>query len=155
MVLKYPTLNGFVPSWVDLESVATIYGAASLALEDISAIKYGRTIERGVQRGATGRKRKRTTGTPSFEGSITFYQDGWWRFQEELAKKAPRGLVGLAAFDVSLAWSPPLGSKIFKVKMLGCLVNGDALDAAEGNDPHAVEVPLDVMDILVDGKRML
>ncbi len=150
----YPSYNGIALSWLDLECKASIYGGLTLPLVDLKAINWSDSVELGMQRGLNGgRIQKRTRGMYSCESSLTFYVSGWKDFQAELAKKDPR--ITLVHFDLSLSFSLPDSSLIESVNIKGCRVTGRGQNNAEGGDPTEMEIPINPIEIIENGIRLL
>lgn len=158
----YPSIDGVVPSWADIQANALLNdGTAKINLPDIAAIKSGRSVDLGVMKGASGgRVMARTGGEEKSEASITFYLGGWVAFQRELAKYAPlrgnQALIRYVHFDLLVEWTPEGSVEIFRRKMKGCCVIGDAVDSAEGTDAQVSEVPLSTVQVvnIIDGREI-
>ena len=85
----YPILNGVAPSWADIIVRATPEGGALLDVKDIAAINTSCTVEVGEQRGASGgRVIRRTTGSVSYEASMTLYRSGYQKLLRNLVAAA-------------------------------------------------------------------
>lgn len=161
----YPIVNGIAPSWADVIVRATPEGGALVDLKDIAAVNLGITVEVGEQRGASGgRVMKRTTGSVSYAGSITFYRSGFQKFLRALVAAAEaqglvRGnqrLISPVHFTVQVQHTPFNDVEVYERIAKGCRYLGGALAAAEGTDADQIEValsPLEVVDI-IDGKEV-
>lgn len=148
----YPTLNGIEPSWADIGFTFSIPNSAVIQMSDIAALKWGRKVEVGKKRGASGgRVMARTTGQSDYDCTATLYRTGYETLISDLSDIAPtRGtqcLVSLVAFDILVQYTPPGSSEIFQVKIKGCRLLGDSDDAKEGTDPDKVECTLDPIEI--------
>ena len=159
---EYPSLDGVAPSWADIVIKATPIGGNLIDLIDIAAINTNTTVEVGEQRGATGgRVRKRTTGSVSYEASMTLYRTGYQTLLRNLQALAPvRGnqrLVSLVHFQIQVQHTPPGDEEIYEYVLKGCRWMGRALNGAEGTDADQVEVPLSVIEIadIVDGVEVV
>lgn len=162
---SYSSLIDIASSWSDISVVITPESSAKLDSTDIAAISHSGTIERGEQRGASGgRRMKRTTGSVSYEASITFYRSGLRKLVEALIAAAPdyaiRGnqvRIGLVNFDVDIQHSPPGATAISHHRLKGCVLNGYTDDMAEGNDADQIEIPIDPMENvqIVDGQEIV
>lgn len=145
----FPILNGVSPSWADMSFKAIPSGVAIFDMSDVAAVSHGTTIEKGEQRGLSGgRVIKRTTGSQSHEGSITFYRDGFQKALTNLAALAPlRGnqrAMGLVAFDAIIQHTPHNSVDIYEVRWKGVYFLGDSMSHAEGTDADKVEVALSI-----------
>lgn len=145
----FPILNGVPPSWADMSCKAIPSGVAIFDMADVAAINHGTTVEKGEQRGLSGgRVLKRTTGSQSHEGSITFYRDGFQRAMAALSALAPvRGnqrAMGLVQFDLIIQHTPHNNPDIFEVRLKGVYFLGDSMSHAEGTDADKVEVALSI-----------
>jgi hypothetical protein len=159
--IEFPILDGICPSWADVKVTAVITGGPVVEMKDIKAINSGRSLEVGVQRGAGGRKKKRTTGQPDDEGSITLYRSGFQDALRALAAVAPqRGnerMISLVHFNIIWQYSVLGDPQIYERRMKGCRWMGDTMNDTEGSDPQEVEVPLSVMQIadVIDGVEVV
>lgn len=158
----FPLLNGYAPSWADIQVTSTLYNGPLVAISDISALKWDDKVEVGSQKGVSGgRVTRRTVGEASREASITFYRNGWRNFVKQLMTLAPdranQKAISLVAFDVLVQHTPPDDEEIYQVKIKGCRVLGRAGDYKEGTDPDTVEVPLSVAEIveIIDGVEVV
>lgn len=158
---EYPIVNGIAPSWADIVVKASPEGAALVDLKDIAAISTARTVEVGEQRGASGgRVMRRTTGSVSYEMSITFYRSGFQKFLRALAAIAPtRGnqkAISLVHFGVTIQHTPQGDDEVYERRCKGCRVLTDTLDSAEGTEADQVEVSISVVEIVdvVDGAEV-
>jgi hypothetical protein len=162
---EYPIYNGIAPSWADVSARITPEGAPLCEMRDLAAVNLARSIEVGWQRGTGGGKRRRTTGQPDEEGSITFYRYGFDDCLVTLTTAAEaqgfvRGnqvLVSLVVFDIEVKHTPPGSDRIFHRIGRGCRFISDALAAAEGTDADQIEVGLSVAQIvdIVNGKEIV
>lgn len=164
-VQSYSSLVETASSWSDIAVAITPDSSAKMDATDIAAISHSGAIERGEQRGASGgRVQMRTTGSVSYEGSITFYRSGLRKFVRALVAAAPdyamRGnqvRIGLVKFDIDVQHSPPGATEISHHRMKGCSLNGYTDDMAEGNDADQIEIPVSPMENvqMVDGKEVV
>lgn len=162
----YPILNGIAPSWADIIVRCTPEGAPLIDVKDISAINTSATVEVGEQRGASGgRVMRRTTGSVSYEASMTLYRSGYQKFMRALsAAAASKGLVrgnqhaiAMVHFDIQIQHTPINDVEIYERVIRGCRCLGSAVNGAEGTDADTVEVtlsPLEIVDI-IDGKEVV
>lgn len=161
----YPVLDGIAPSFADIALKITPAGGPILTTKDFAALSSGRTVEVGEQRGASGgRVMRRTTGSISYEASITFYRSGLQKLLRAFAGLAPtRGnqkIVGLVHFGVQIQHTPPFASgdvEIYERRWKGCRIIGDTHDNAEGTDADQIEVPVSVIEIvdIIDGQEVV
>jgi hypothetical protein len=159
---SYPLLNGVAPSFADVVLKITPDGGPVLTTEDFAALSDGRTVEVGEQRGASGgRVMRRTTGSISYEASITFYRSGYQKLYREMAKLAPsRGnqkVISVVTFAVQIQHTPFGSDEVFDRRWRGCRILGDALSLAEGTDADQIEVPVSVIEIVdvIDGQEIV
>lgn len=163
----YPSLGGIEPSWADIKFTYTVNGGgAGFGMASIAALKWGRKLELGKRRGASGgRVTARTTGQSDYEASATFYRDGLDTVLIALANQAKvqnfvRGnqvLIGLVSFDILVQHTPPGSSAIYTTKIKGCRFLGESDDMKEGVDPDKVEVNLDPIEIsrIIGGQEIV
>jgi hypothetical protein len=159
---QYPILNGIAPSWADVKVECSIYDGPLVETSDIQAINTSRSVEVGVQRGASGgRVMRRTVGQGDQEASMNLYRSGYQDLIRKLASVAPsRGnerLISLVHFDIQYQYSPPGSVEIYERKILGCRVIGDTMNDTEGSDAQQVEVPLSCVKIVdvIDGVEVV
>lgn len=162
---SYSSLIDTASSWSDIAVAITPSGSAKLDSTDIAAISHSGTIEVGEQRGTSGgRVMATTTGSVSYEGSITFYRSGLRKFIRALLAAAPdyavRGnqiRIGLIRFDVDVMHSPPGVADISHARMKGCRLLGYTDDMAEGNDADQIEIPVKPAEnvMIVDDKEVV
>lgn len=158
----YPSLNDVEPSWADIGVSATIDGGSLLDMVDIKGIKWGRKVEVGEKRGASGgRVMARTTGQGSQEASMTLYRSGMRKLVKGLIAKAPtrgnQAIISLVSFDIVVQHTPPGESEIYEVHIKGCRYLGDDDDMKEGTDPDTLEVTLNPIEIanIVNGVEVV
>jgi hypothetical protein len=159
---EYPVLDGVAPSWADIQINITPSGGALIEMKDIAAITRGSTVEVGEQRGASGgRVLKRTTGSVSYEASLTLYRSGYQKLLRGLKDSAPvRGnqkIISLVHFQVQVQHTPEGEDEIFEYRIKGCRVMGATVNDAEGTDAEQVEVPLSPIEIvdMIDGEEVV
>lgn len=159
---EYPVLDGMAPSFADITVKAKPNGAALIDMVDIAAINTNTTVEVGEQRGASGgRVLRRTTGSVSYEASITLYRSGYQKLIRALKDIATtRGnqkRVSPVAFDITVQHTPPGDVEIYEYRLKGCRLLGRTMNSAEGTDAETVEVPLSVGEIVdvIDGEEVL
>src|SRR5580692_1199088 len=104
---EFPSLNGIAPSWADIGITASITGGTLLGMQAIAGLKWGRKVEIGERRGASGgRVMARTTGSGSQQASGTFYRAGMRQLIKALIPLAPtRGnqvAISTVAFDIMI-----------------------------------------------------
>jgi hypothetical protein len=161
----YPSLNDFEPSWADIQLTFTVNGGGlALGMTDIAGLKWGRKVEVGEKRGASGgRVMARTTGQGSQEASATLYRPGLRALTKALAN-APniqtRGnqlLIGLVSFDIDIFHSPPGEVEVYHTRIKGCRYLGESDDMKEGFDPDKVEINLNPIEIanIINGSEIV
>lgn len=158
----YPIVNGVACSWADIVCKATPEGGAIIDVKDIAAVNISRTVEVGEQRGASGgRVMRRTTGSVSYEMSITFYRSGYQKFIRELAKLATaRGnqkAISLVHFGFQVQHTPQGSDELYDRRAKGCRLLSDAFAHAEGVDADQIEVGVSVIEVvdMVDGEEIV
>jgi len=161
----YPILNGIVPSYADIIVRASPAGAALIEMKDIAACNRSRTVEVGVQKGASGgRDMQRTTGVGGQEFTWTLYRTGYQQLFRALMNAAPASArrgnqvrVSLVHFGIQVQHTPPGSVELFEYRVKGCRVIGDTMAHAEGPDADQVEVPLSVIEIadVIDGVEVV
>jgi hypothetical protein len=149
----FPSLNDNEPSWADIATTFTVSKGPLLAMSSIAGLKWGRKVDTGARRGASGgRVTARTTGEGSQTASASLYRSGMRQLLKGLMTQAPkRGdqlLIGLVAFDILIQHTPPGESEIYQVKIKGCRYLEDADDMKEGADPDKIDITLNPMEIV-------
>jgi hypothetical protein len=159
--LDFPVFDGIAPGWADIGLTISGSNVSLVQVGDIAAVSFGYTVEVGEQREG-GRVIKRTRGSVSYEGSITFYASGWQKVLRALVEAAPRNAKGqaqlsLVHFNVHRIWAPPGSTDLLEDKAKGCRILGRTIDASEGDDAQQVEVPLSVLELVdvIDGIEVL
>lgn len=157
----FPVYDGVAPSWADFALRISGTNINLCEVGDVAACSFGWTVEVGEQREG-GRVIKRTRGSVSNEGSITFYASGWQKVMRALLQAAPRNAksqaqLSLVHFDVHRIWTPPGSTDLLEDKAKGCRILGRTIDASEGDDAQQVEVPLSVLELVdvIDGVEIL
>jgi hypothetical protein len=156
----YPVLDGIAPSWADIAVKLAANGAALIELKDIKAINTGCKIEVGSQY-AGGRVMKRTTGSSTYDASMTVYREAWQRMLRTLKGVAPKrgnqSILGLVHFGINVQHTPPGSVELFEYRIKGCRILGRNLNGAEGNDADVVEIPLSPIEIVdvIDGEEVV
>jgi hypothetical protein len=160
--LGFPSLNDIEPSWADIGVTFSIGGGPVIQMADIAAIKWGRKVEVGYKRGASGgRIMARTTGQGSQEATATLYRSGYRNLIKGLVTQAPtrgnQAMISLVSFDISIQHTPPGEDEIYHNVIKGCRLLEDADDMKEGVDPDKVEITLNPMEIvnLIDGQEIV
>lgn len=158
----FPVLDGIAPSWADIKVVASPLGGSLIDIKDIQAINTGTTVEFGEQRGASGgRVMKRTTGSVSYEASMTLYRSGYQKLLRSLkdlaAQRGNQRAVSLVHFNVQVIHTPPNDVEIYEYRIKGCRIAGRTLNGAEGTDADLVEVPINPIEIadVIDGEEVV
>lgn len=165
----YPSVDGVAVSWADIQVTASIDNGGSssggvplLSMLDIAAIKWGRKVEPGEQRGASGgRIMKRTVGQGSQEASWTLYRSGVRTLLKNLMKRAPvRGnqvRISLVSFDIVVQHTPIGDPEIYETIMKGCRYLGDDDDMKEGSEADKIEIALNPIEIanIINGQEVV
>lgn len=149
------SLNAHECSWVDGAIAILAPGGATVPLLDLEGWKWARKNERAESRGMSGRPKKRTRGSPSFEGSASATRAGWMVVLEAIEAVAvslgqvrdDKVIIGGIDFDVLIQHTPLGDSRIYAVKMTGCSLDGDSSDMKQGNEADIVELVLNPLEI--------
>lgn len=148
---EYPAINGFAPSWASVE-ISILGEITSL----VKGVEYSNARSRGMGRGPSGRKRLRTQGDDEPEASITFFQQGFDDLVDKLSAaglgQTPQRGWQDVEFEVVVNWERGDGT-IATRTLERCLVDEFSESGEEGEDPIEVECTLNVMDVVVNGKR--
>lgn len=156
----FPVINGITPSWADILVSVSPESAPILELGDIKAINTDVTVELGEQRSG-GRVVKRTTGSVSYDLSMTLYRTGYQKLLRALAAVAPsqgnKKRVSLVHFGLEIQHTPPNDSEIYVIRCKGVRYLGRAANDTEGTDPNEVEVKLSAIEIVdvIDGEEIV
>ncbi len=142
-------------SWADIAVNILAPGGATVPLLDIEGWKWSRKNERSVSKGTSGRPKKRTRGSPSFEGSATATRGGWMLIIEAIETVAlglglvrdDKVIIGGVDFDVVIQHTPLGDSRIYAVKLTGCSLDGDSSDMKQGNEADMIELVLNPLEI--------
>lgn len=153
-MVDYSTLDSQAKSWADLIATVVVHDGATVDDVDLSALAWGATRSRGMQR-KHGRKYARTRGTTDYSASATFFDSGWEAVR--LALQAVATTKALEIFDVSfdiIAKRKPVDSTTVETAVLeNCCLNEASADYSEGDDPDQHTVAIDVMRVfeIADG----
>jgi hypothetical protein len=155
--LQAASLNVHECSWADIAVTINVPGGATVPVIDLEAWKWARKLERGISKGTSGRPKKRTRGSPSYEGSATATRGGWMQMIEAIETAATalgllRGdqvIIGGVDFDVLIQHTPLGDSRIYAVKLKGCSLDGDSSDMKQGNEADLIELTLNPLEIAV------
>jgi hypothetical protein len=139
--MEFPTINGFAPSWASIE-----IGVAGDITPLVKEIKYSNKRDRGMGRGASGRKSLRTRGDDAPEASMTLYKSAW----DTLVEKLGDGFQDIE-FPIVVSYTENGVTKTDTLER--ALIDKAEGGGKEGNDPTEVPVDLNIMDILWNGKR--
>lgn len=163
MAQGYASLIDIAESWSDISVAITPYSSTTLTDADVAAISHSGTVEVGEQRSG-GRVVARTTGSVSYEASITFYRSGLKKFiaamiaaAPETAKRGDQVRISLVVFDVDVQHSPPGAVSISHSRIKGCRLLGYSDAMTEGNDADQIELTLSPMENVqvVDGQEVV
>jgi len=153
----FPILDGDAPSFADIAVKAQL-GAGLLSgplidIRDIAAISTATTVEIGDQRGASGgRVLRRTTGSVSYEASLTLYRSGYQNLIKALGLIAPlrngQRVLSVVPFQIVVQHTPSWSTEIYEYRLEGVRLAGRTMNGAEGPDADQVEVPINVLQIV-------
>lgn len=153
-----PTLNGVAPSWADIKTTFRTFTGIVLTTADYASIDSKTVVERGVQYGASGgRKMRTTTGQAKPEATVSWYRSGFQAMLRAFVVAAPvrggRKVLGLVFFDLDVRHSVPNDPEIYNRKILGAQLNSADLSMTEGTDAEKVECALEVKEVVdvIDG----
>lgn len=163
---EYPLIDGEYVSWANVDCSLEVYDGPSFQTRDFSKIDWSDKLEPGAVRGTGPRKRGRTVGEYDAEATIAMYIDKARQFMAALQQVAlARGIngIGRIPFDVALNYVPLSNAdvtfgetgSIISVALIGCRIKTRSGSNANGTDGAALEFPLDVMDIQVDGVSLV
>ncbi len=149
------SLNIHECSWADIAINILAPGGATVPLLDIEGWKWSRKNERATTRGTSGRPKKRTRGSPDFEGSASATRAGWMVVLEALEVMAEelglvrddKVIIGGVDFDVIIQHTPLGDSRIYTAKLSGCSLDGDSSDMKQGNEADIIELTLNPLEI--------
>lgn len=149
------SLNVHECSWADIAVNLLIPNGPTVPVLDLEGWKWARKNERAISRGTSGRPKKRTKGSPSFEGSATATRSGWMLMIEAIEAAAialgqvrdDKVIIGGIEFDVTIQHTPLGDSRIYSVKLSGCSLDGDSSDMKQGNDADMIELVLNPIEI--------
>lgn len=142
-------------SWADISVTLNVPGGANVPVVDLEAFKWSRKNERSESRGTSGRPKKRTRGSPSYEASATATRGGWMQLIEAIETAAValnqvRGdqvIIGAIDFDMLIQHTPLGDSRIYAVKLKGCSLDGDSSDMKQGSEADMIELVLNPIEI--------
>lgn len=144
----YPLFNGKYPSWASLSLSFDGFDTS-----DFTKLDWEDKLEPGKVRGKGSFARGRTQGDYDCDGSFSMLLDAATKFMRQLATKNPS--IGLVPFDVVGQWSDTDGGDVHEVRLVGCRIQGRKSSSAPGTDAAAIEFPLSIMGISVDGIWLL
>lgn len=149
----FPVLDGVSPSWADIAVRISPNGGNLIELGDIQAINTNSTVEDGEQREG-GRLIAVTTGSVTYEASMTLYASGYRKLIRGLRASMPtRGaqrIISLARFSINIQWTPPGSEEIYERRIKGCRIRSNGNDSSEGNDAKLYEIdlrPIEIVDV--------
>jgi hypothetical protein len=155
MAESYATLNDYAASWPDTKVHVTPYGGAMLEDLDAAGVTHSGTVEVGVQMHG-GRVKARTSGSATYEATLTLYRSAYERvltaLRDAASASATRGnqiLLSQVAFDVDVQVIPPgATAPSAHVRIKGCRLLGYSDSMSEGNDAQQIEITLNPMEIV-------
>lgn len=163
MAGNFPILDGVEPSFADIAIRVKPDGGSLVDIVDIVSINTATSLEIGETRGPGGWVRKRTSGRPSQEASMTLWRSGWQTFLRDLKALAPvaggQRRISLVHFTIYVAHALPApnDAEIWEYRIKSCRVAGRTINAAEGSEAQQVEVPLSTSQIadVIDGEEVI
>ena len=148
MANRYPNVQGFQPSFVEVECTLS-----SLKIQGLKEVKWTQSLEASDAYGAGPHKLGRTVGQFKPEGSMTVYTPQWRDIVAELATRAPNGWA-LAAFDLTINFRAYDDAPLRTVVLEGCRIT-KVEESYSGTDPAAMSLTLNLMNIKADGVYMI
>ncbi len=142
-------------SWADIAVTLLAPAGPTVPLLDIEGWKWSRKNERGMSKGTSGRPKKRTRGSPAFDGSATATRGGWMQILEAIEAiavslgqvRGDKVIIGGIDFDVLIQHTPLGDDRIYAVKLIGCSLDGDSSDMKQGNEAEMIELVLNPLEI--------
>ena len=133
----------------DFSDVTARIGQKTFTLLGIK-YKLNRTMGKG--RDNAPKKRYRTRGYIDPDGELTIYLHDRDDFLEFLESESPTGAFLDAEFDVTATYGTDNQPTLTDV-LEGCQVMDIDLSAEPGEDPLEITIPVDIMDIVLSGRR--
>lgn len=149
MALSYPDINGRRAQWADVEVSSGKSGQAKKITRAVKRINYSDSLEPGVVRGNSAKKQGRTLGLQEPEASWTLFDEEFTQLVDDLGDG-----FGAVPFDITLVYRAATGQPTKKVELIGCRMTTYDGGGEEGEDALEVEMDLDPMDILINGKSI-
>jgi hypothetical protein len=154
------SLNVHECSWADIAATILAPAGPTVNLLDIEGWKWSAKNERTVSKGTSGRPKKRTRGSPNYDGSASATRGGWMQILEAIEEIAialgqVRGdqvIIGGIDFDVLIQHTPLGDSRIYAAKLKGCSLDGFSSDMKQGNEFDIIELDLNPMEIAIKSK---
>lgn len=141
----FPLVNGNRFSWASI-----VLNANGTEITGITEISYSHKLEPGTVRGAGPWKAGRTRGEYTAEGSLTLLRSDWDAFRDSLGD----GFLEID-FTTSVSYSEVAEGPVVTDELVGCRIKGPEHSPSQGTDPTTVQLPLDILYILENGKLPL
>lgn len=145
---EYPLFNGRYVSWANL---SVSFGDFETA--DFTKLDWEDALEPGLVKGKGAFARGRTDGEYTSDGSVTMLLEAATKFFKLL--EAQNKSIGLVSFNITGQWSYTEGGDVHDVVLHACRIKGRKGSNAPGTDGAAIDIPLSVMGIQVDGVWLL
>jgi hypothetical protein len=132
----------------DFSSIEITIGA--LSYTNVTEITYSDSLEPGILRGTSAKKKGRTRGEYDAEGSITIYKADLATILAELAALGVGGYME-ASFDVTVTMSEGLVSIPVTDSLVGSRITNIEDSHSQGSDALMSTLTLDLMELSRNG----
>lgn len=140
-------INGKV---YDFSSIELVAGPQTFT--NLQEVTYSDSLEPGILRGTSAKKKGRTRGEYDAEGTISFYKGDLSSLLSTLAALG-KGGYGEAEFDINITYSEGLDNVITDT-LVGCRITDIEDSHSQGSDALTVSLTLDIMEISRNGLTM-
>ena len=131
----------------DFSSIELVAGPQTFS--NLQEVSYSDSLEPGILRGTSAKKKGRTRGEYDAEGSITIYKGDLSQLLATLAALGKGGYME-AEFDINATFSEGLDN-VMTDSLVGCRITDIEDSHSQGSDALTVALTLDVMEISRNG----
>lgn len=146
MAIKYPKIQGAIPSWANIGISLAPYAGPEFRTDAFAALDCDHKLEPEKVPGTGPIHIGRTVGVYDANGSMSMYIDECMAFLEVLQNIAgDENGYGEVEFDINCSWEPlNRQGRIFTVRLIGARIAGDSMKNAPGATAAMFEMPLSI-----------
>lgn len=137
-------INGKVYDFSSIEAVA-----GPQTFTNLQEVSYSDSLEPGILRGTSAKKKGRTRGEYDAEGTISIYKGDLATLLQTLSALGLGGYME-AEFDINVTYSEGLDNVVTDT-LIGCRITDIEDSHSQGSDALTVSLTLDVMEISRNG----